>query len=169
MTDPVRELSHDHSELNRRVLELGGEIGGSAPRAPAALAGVLEELREHLFLHFAREEEGLFPFVAEAVPELAEQVAAMAVAHDAVCGALARMVYLARAALPPPRAAPGGPAAPGAPAAPTDDAGQLRTLFERFESAYIEHARAEAAVLAVLDQRLDAAQRARLAELVRDL
>ncbi|HEU4730248.1 MAG TPA: hemerythrin domain-containing protein, partial [Kofleriaceae bacterium] len=94
MTDPVEELVHDHADINRRVLALGTAIRAldrnRGNGMALALVNRLSELRELLFLHFAREEEGLFPFVAEAVPELAEQVQAMAVAHDAICGGLAR-------------------------------------------------------------------------------
>jgi hypothetical protein len=105
---------------------------------------LLEELREPLFLHFVREEEGLFPFVAE----LAHRVQAMATAHDAICGALARMCQLA--AVDAPRAS-------------------LAGVFERFETACAEHARTEATFLHELESRLDDAQRRRLAELVRGL
>lgn len=150
--DPIRDLTHDHGDLNRRVLELGAlvggrggnGIGGGGERALAAL----RELREDLFLHFAKEEEGLFPFVAERLPELAEQVHAMASAHDAICGALARMVHLATAG--------GEPTLLGA-------------MFERFEASYAAHARAEAELLGELERRLDAAARAQLAALVAGL
>lgn len=141
--DPVRSLAHDHADLNRRVLELGAAID-----RPAALLGELEDLREHMFLHFAREEEGLFPMVSEQLPELAAQVLAMASAHDAICGALARMIHTARA---------------------EPDAVSLHVLLARFQAAYADHARNEAELLQQLDARLDAAQRARLAELVRGL
>src|SRR5689334_3412991 len=112
MGDPVRELTHDHADLNRRVRELGAQLATAAAasaRAGAAasdrpgrarLAGVMRDLREQLFLHFAREEEGLFPFVADCLPELGERVGAMAVAHDAICGSLARMVHIATTGTP---------------------------------------------------------------------
>jgi hypothetical protein len=141
MRDPVRQLAHDHGDINRRVLELGELIrsGGGDVAAP------LRELREQLFFHFAREEEGLFPFVADAVPDRAEQVRVMETAHDTICGSLARMVHLANA---------GG------------DRGVIAHLFQRFENAYAEHAAAELALFASLDQTLDGEQRARLAALV---
>lgn len=146
--DPVRELAHDHADLNRRVLELGAMIGGRRAGSEAELVESISELREHLFLHFAREEEGLFPFVADHIPDLADQVHVMAVAHDAICGALARMVHVA-----------------------SSDAktAAVRALFERFEASYAEHAHAEADLLHRLEGRLDADQRAQLTELVRGL
>jgi len=145
-SDPVRDLVHDHADLNRRVLELGAIF--ERPPAPAQLLPTLQELREHMFLHFAREEEGLFPLVSEWIPEFAEPVLAMVSAHDAVCGALARMIYTAHAEV---------------------DAAALPGLFTRFQAAYADHARQEAALLAQLDARLDATQRGQLAELVRSL
>jgi len=144
MRDPLRELGHDHADINRRVLELAALIRSQ----DGELARPLRELREQLFLHFAREEEGLFPFVRETVPERAEHVQLMETAHDTICGAVARMVHLATA---------GG------------DRAAIAQLFQRFESAYGDHATAEAALLAGLEQRLDAAQRARLADLVAGL
>jgi len=98
MGDPVRELTHDHADINRRVRAIGtmiDELEHGTRTADAALARPIGELRELLFHHFAREEEGLFPFVAEVVPELGERVAEMEVAHDTICGALPRMYELA--------------------------------------------------------------------------
>lgn len=145
MPDPVHDLAHDHADLNRRVLEIGERIRGLEQDGATALAAPLTELRELLFLHFAREEEGLFPFITDNVRPLAEQVHGMAVAHDTICGALARMCHLA---------ASGG------------EPSTIASLFERFEHAYATHARTEAALLAKLDGILDARQRAKLAALV---
>jgi iron-sulfur cluster repair protein YtfE (RIC family) len=144
--DPVHELAHDHVDLNRRVLELGASF--ERIRALLPLVPALEELREHMFLHFAREEEGLFPLVSAWFPELADQVLAMANAHDAICGALARMIHAARTEADP---------------------ASSHGLLVRFQAAYAEHAQNEAELLQRLDARLDAAQRAQLAELVRGL
>jgi iron-sulfur cluster repair protein YtfE (RIC family) len=144
--DPVRDLAHDHADLNRRVLELGPILSRLQTLPP--LVPVLQELREHMFLHFAREEEGLFPLVAEWIPELADQVLVMVDAHDAICGALARMIYTA--------------------STETDPAA-LHGVLARFEAAYSAHTKNEVELLQRLDASLDAAQRARLAELVRSL
>lgn len=147
--DPLHALAHDHEGLNRRVLALGAimtelERDGQVP-APRALVAPVGELRELLFLHFAREEEGLFPFVGDVVPDLADRVREMETAHDAICGAVARMFDLA---------------ATNAPLV------AILPVFRRFENAYAEHASTEALLLKSLDQRLDAEQRARLATLV---
>jgi iron-sulfur cluster repair protein YtfE (RIC family) len=144
--DPVRDLAHDHADLNRRVLELGPILGKL--RTLPSLLPLLQELREHLFLHFAREEEGLFPLVAEWIPELADQVLAMVSSHDAICGALARMIHVASTEADP---------------------GALHGLLARFEAAYAAHSQTEVELLQRLDAGLDAAQRAQLAALVRSL
>jgi iron-sulfur cluster repair protein YtfE (RIC family) len=146
--DPIRDLAHAHADLNRRVLELAAMIRGRHLGREPALVEMLSELRENLFLHFAREEEGFFPFVAEHMPELAERVNAMAVAHDAICGALARMCHMAASEAPP---------------------ATLSAVFERFESAYAGHASSEAELLRSLEGRVDADQRTQLAALVRGL
>lgn len=152
MTDPVEDLVHDHADINRRMLALGAAIRAldrnDGNGMALALVTRLGELRELVFLHFAREEEGLFPFVAESVPELADQVHAMARAHDAICGGLARMYHLASA---------------------NADLTVILTVFARFEAAYGSHAETEAELLRQLGRRLDPAQRARLADLVRGL
>lgn len=152
MIDPVQDLVHDHADINRRVFALGTTIraldrdGGDG--MALALVTRLGELRELLFLHFAREEEGLFPMVAEMVPDLADQVHAMEIAHDAICGGLARMYHLA---------------------ASNTELTTIIAVFQRFEAAYAKHAEVEAELLASLSRRLDPDQRKRLAELVAGL
>jgi iron-sulfur cluster repair protein YtfE (RIC family) len=152
MTDPVQELVHDHADINRRVLALGAAIRAldhpDGNGMATALVPRLGELRELLFLHFAREEEGLFPFVSETVPELAGRIPAMAMAHDAICGGLARMYHLASA---------------------NAELAHVQGVFARFEAGYASHADAEAELLHELTVRLDAGQRGRLADLVRGL
>ena len=143
MTDPIGQLTHDHAELNRRVIALGVQLR-KQPDVDSLVAP-LRELRETLFLHFAREEEGLFPFAIEHVRDLGDQIHAMEIAHDTICGALARMVHLAQTS-----------------AAPT----LIAQLFDRFENAYAAHAQMEAELLGLLATRLDADQRTRLAALV---
>lgn len=152
MTDPVEELVHDHTDINRRVLALGAAIRAldrnDGDGMALALVRRLGELRELVFLHFAREEEGLFPFVAETVPELASQVHSMALAHDAICGGLARMYHLASA---------------------NAELELILAVFLRFEASYASHAETEGELLRQLTGLLDHAQRAQLAELVRGL
>jgi iron-sulfur cluster repair protein YtfE (RIC family) len=152
MTDPIQDLAHDHSDINRRVLALGSAVRAlgrdHSDGMALALVTRLDELRELLFLHFAREEEGLFPFVSDTVADLAEQIHAMALAHDAICGGLALMCHLA---------------------ATNAEIALITTLFSRFEIAYASHHEMEAQLLHTLGSRLDRAQRDQLAALVRGL
>jgi iron-sulfur cluster repair protein YtfE (RIC family) len=145
MRDAVLDLVHDHAALNRRILAIGGLVRQLDRTRVPELVAPLRELREELFLHFAREEEGLFPFVAEAVSDLADRVHEMALAHDAICGALVRMIHLANTG--------------GTPKA-------IAGLHGRFERAYAAHAKSEAELLDALQSRLDPDQRSRLAALV---
>lgn len=144
MSDPIKELVHDHVDIHRRVLELSKLI---AHGGTGALAEPLGDLREELFRHFALEEEGLFPFLAKHFPDLEERVGEMLLAHDTVCGALARMCHLAEA----------------------NPSADVTAMFERFEVAYAKHAQVEADLLTSLHGRLGDAERAELATLVRDL
>jgi DUF438 domain-containing protein len=152
MSDPIQDLTHDHADINRRVLAIGSAVraldrdGGNG--MARALVKRVGELRELLFLHFAREEEGLFPFVSEIVPELAGQVLAMAVAHDAICGGLARVYHLAET---------------------NAEIASITAVFTRFETTYAHHAESEVELLQTLSRRLDPAQRDQLAALVRGL
>ncbi len=147
VADALDELAHDHADLNRRVLEIGKLLAGDAIDPDSQADQLLIELREELFFHFAREEEGLFPFVSERVPELASSIDAMATAHDAICGVVARMCHMVK----------------------TSTVVTMRQLFERFELAYAQHAKLEAELLRQLTAKLDADQRLALAELVRGL
>ena len=149
--DPLRVLAHDHAELNRCVFALAARIaaiGAAGDPTSRELTGALEELRDPLFFHFSREEEGLFPFVAEIASQWEPQLAEMAVAHDTICGALARMIELAVVDAP---------------------ASTLTPIFARFEAAYSAHARREAVLFDALERQLGDEHRRRLAVLVASL
>ena len=95
-SDPVENLVHDHADLNRRVIAIGVLVE-KVRRTSVDLAELvvpLTELRELLFLHFAREEEGLFPFVAEVLPSLADQMREMARAYSVHAECSARSCFL---------------------------------------------------------------------------
>ncbi len=151
MTDSVQDLAHDHREINRQVFTVGALLH-AAEREPAklpALAAALSGLHDLLFSHFAREEEALFPFLAETFAELAPRVHDMIAAHDRICGALTRALYLATQ--------------------PTTNLAAIRAMYDRFELAYSTHASKEASLLHDLDAGLTPAQRATLTALIADL
>lgn len=143
MTDSVSDLTHDHRDINQRVLAVSGalrQLDGDTDGFSAFTVGI-SELHDLLFAHFAREEEGLFPFLADALPDLAGRVHDMTIAHDTICGALTRARHLATS---------------------PDNLEAVRTMYERFELAYATHASTETALLADLETRLAPDQRAAL-------
>lgn len=150
MPDSVQDLAHDHREINRQVFAVGALLLATErePAKFAALAAALSGLHDLLFSHFAQEEEGLFPFLAETFPELAPGVHDMIAAHDRICGALTRALYLANQAT---------------------HVTAIRAMYERFELAYSSHASKEATLLHELDARLSPDQRATLTGLLADL
>jgi len=157
--DPVREFEHTHEHLTKLALEAGrllrpapsARSDGPAEDDRRRLRACLESLRDELLRHFAVEEEGLFPFIRANLPGKAEEVDRLALAHDAICGAVVRLAHAAEAN----RASEGRAA--------------LASLYERFDAAYARHSREEADLFAALAGALNAGQRAALAELLRGL
>ncbi|MEZ4361843.1 MAG: hemerythrin domain-containing protein [Kofleriaceae bacterium] len=146
--DPVASLVHDHSSINRQLLELGRHmeaLRAETAQASPPIIAVLQQLREELFLHFAREEEGLFPFVASEFPDFSWQVQSMAAAHDGICGGLSRLLHMLIT---------------------NSDSSTILAVFDRFTKAYGDHSRAEAQLLASIDAAVTPEQRAALAALV---
>ena len=150
-SDPLREFEHTHDQLTKLALEAAQFL--RRPRAAPGermtdddrrqLCACLQSLRDELLLHFAVEEEGLFPFIRANLPGKADQVDRLALAHDAICGGVVRLAHAAQANPP-------GPA--------------LVSLYERFDAAYVLHSREEADLFATLARTLDSSQRAELAE-----
>lgn len=152
--DAVVEFEHSRLRVNELVSRLSEAVAdiGSPPRTSErqrSVVRLLEEIRDELLVHFAREEEGLFPFIRRHVPEHVASVARLEATHERICGALTRLADLAS----------------------KDMAESLVfiLLHERFESAYAEHGREEKALLGELAQGLNEEQRVALRELVRGL
>lgn len=142
--DPVLGLEHDHVSLSELVAELRGRVASllAAPGRSGELHGELLEalsgLRDGLLDHFANEEEALFPMVLTHLPGFRVEVERLQGAHDGLCGAIARMTYLAqRGAESLPEVMP-----------------QLASLFSRFDTAYTAHAQEECALLRRVGQAL---------------
>jgi hypothetical protein len=158
-TNPIERLDHDHVPLGELVGALRATLDAVARgerAAPDVYLDVSEgvaQIRDDLLEHFGREEEGFFPFVAQALPDVAARLAELSSAHDTLCGALTRLTHLASR---------------GA-GTFVEQFRQVEALFERFEAAYGEHARDERAFLREIDRRLDPAQRAALLEAARGL
>lgn len=136
--EPLDELTHDHAHMSRLVAEardlvqtVGASPGDAQTRA--ALGEALESLLDDLATHFAREEEGLFPFVAARLPESSARLRGLTQLHDGLCGALGRM--LRQLDEPEPEKA-------------------LAAMFERFEVSYAEHSHEERDLIAALPKAL---------------
>jgi iron-sulfur cluster repair protein YtfE (RIC family) len=155
--DPLLVLEHDHVHLSRLVAELRqmtAELERADPRPELSdeLAATLAALRDDLFEHFGREEEALFPYLVEAVPDLGPAVARLEGAHDRICGGISRLHALASLG----------------DAALRQHRGRVAQLFARFDAEYVEHARQESEFLRGLGARLDDAQRRRVEQRMRE-
>lgn len=131
----LEDLQHDHAHLSRLVVEVGELVvawsaSPTEPSARAELGDTVEALLDDLTKHFAREEEGLFPFVTARLPSLADRISRLSTLHDALCGALARLSR---------NLSGDGPSA--------SIIVTVTTAFERFQDSYAEHAREERELL----------------------
>jgi iron-sulfur cluster repair protein YtfE (RIC family) len=151
--DPVGHFEHSHGRLTKLALEVRDLIAAEPHGSPAQLVARVDELSEELLRHFADEEEGLFPFVRRHLPARAGAVDRLQRAHDTVCGALLRLAHLVKH---DPRALDASRPA-------------VIALHARFDAAYAEHSRDEAAVLEELGRNLDAGQSTKLAGILRGL
>jgi hypothetical protein len=155
--DPVLRLERDHVHLGETLSELKGHIASAAGGTERAkevyeeLSEGLRRLRDDMLLHFAEEEEGVFPLLARDLPDVADRVLALATNHDAICRTILRMASLVDQ----------GPDAISGSA--------LGDLLVRLEAAYVAHADAEIALLRQVRGRLDGAQLAELLSLVKGL
>jgi iron-sulfur cluster repair protein YtfE (RIC family) len=146
-SDPIEELTHDHRHLTELVFIIRDRLAVCAADGGgrAALLSTIEQLQDELITHAAREEEGLFPFVAENAPSLEARAFALQAAHDTICGTVSRLAHAAQEK--------------GEPAV---DLAMCREVFARFEACYARHAREESAFLEELGAILDDRQRREL-------
>lgn len=157
--DPLQKLEHDHTHLNRMVASLREAIQEClrGEREPADLADDFEAflalVQEELFEHFEQEEQILFPWVAELLPDTQPMLQSLEASHDKICGVASRMEYLVGQG------------------AETIEASfeQLIALFARFDANFLKHSREEGDLLRALHGRLDPAQRAHLRSLLEQL
>lgn len=131
---PIDELLHDHRELSGLLLAVHDALarikGGRSKLEDELheLSDGMEALREALLDHFAREQEGLLPFVVARLPSTRERAEQLIVEHDRLAEALTRLVH-------------------GLERASAESLPAWCAALERFEALYASHTRSEAAFL----------------------
>jgi hemerythrin-like domain-containing protein len=159
VSNPVGQFKHSHAALTERASDIRDLIraqpseGLPATITRKQLLVQLELLRDDLLQHFAREEEGLFPFVRQNLPKKSDAVDRLAEAHDTICGAIVRLVHTVRHDLQ----------------VLGKDHAALMAHYGRFESAYAQHSQKEAALFEELGRTLDERLRAELTEILEGL
>jgi hemerythrin-like domain-containing protein len=146
--DPIEQLTHDHGQLGALVQVAAASLARMerseemSEEAIDELVHAVESLRDALLVHFAREEEGLFPFVDAHVPGLRAQVAGLLADHDAVIARTAELIKAASQAV-------------------GTGVGYALCVssYDRFVEVYASHAQAEQALLRAVDAALDAEAR----------
>lgn len=154
--DSVDKLEHDHMHLSRLVdgmreslrEAIRGEKDGEALRSD--LEEFLELVQEELFEHFGKEEEGLFPWLIERLPDTRDRVASLEQGHDRICGVASRLQHIASVEA----------------ADLADHLDTLVTLFARFDAYFTKHARDEWELFTHVRTRLDEPERRELARLL---
>ena len=98
MADPIKELVHDHRELSGLLLAVH-EALSRIERGQSTLEDEqheirdgIEAFRESLLEHFAREQEGLLPFVTTHLPASRDRVDQLIVEHDRIAALLGALV-----------------------------------------------------------------------------
>lgn len=132
--DPIDDLLHDHRELSELLIAVHdalSRIDGGRSKLDDELHEIIdgvESLRDALLDHFAREQEGLFPFLVARLPSERERTERLILEHDRIAEALTQLVHdLGRVS------------AESLPA--------WRAALQRFEELYASHTRSEVAFL----------------------
>lgn len=153
--DPIDELSHDHGPLSalllavREVLDRILESGGSHAEDAGELRDGVESLRESLLVHFAREEEALFPFVVARFPAMRARAESLTADHEVVCRRAEDLARVVERSL-----------------ASREGFAGCRAALDSFEEAYARHTQNELALLDDVDALLDSPARGELRTLL---
>lgn len=157
--DLIGQLEHDHHHLDKMVAAVSDAMQAAlrGEREPAEIqAEIIEFLsvaEDEVYEHFDREEQGLFPFVLERMPDSAESVRALESAHDRMCGALSRMNRIASQESE----------------TFVEEFEPFVAIFARFEANYSKHSKDEWRLFRELADHIDDGDRDTLAELLRNL
>ncbi len=95
---PLQELAHDHREMSGLLVAVH-EALARIERGTSKLEDELHEMtdgfeafREELLDHFAREQEGAFPWVATRLPQETARIDELIAQHDRIADALTVLV-----------------------------------------------------------------------------
>ena len=98
MADPLKELAHDHRELSGLLLAVRDALS-RVERGQSKLEDELHEIRdgieafrEALLEHFAREQEGLLPFVVARLPAVRAHTDQLVAEHDHIADVLTTLL-----------------------------------------------------------------------------
>jgi hemerythrin-like domain-containing protein len=142
VADPIQELTHDHRELSGLLLAVRDALA-RIERGQSQLDDERHEIRdgvevfrEAILEHFAREQEGLLPFVTARLPAVGERIDRLIAEHDRIAEVLTTLVKAVN------EVDAGG------------DLTSFRTLLARFEDLYASHSKAELAFLTEIAESL---------------
>lgn len=153
MGTPLQELAHDHRELNGLLVAVHEAIA-RIEKGTSKLEDELHEMtdgleafREELLEHFAREQEGAFPWLANRLPHERARVDELIAQHDHIAESLNSVIHdLGK---------------PGQ----TATTSTWSQALARFESLYAEHSKTELAffndITAALEGDADATKKLR--------
>lgn len=147
---PLQELAHDHRELSGLLVAVH-EALTRIEKGTSKLEDELHEMgdgleafREELLEHFAREQEGAFPYVASRLPNERARVDELVAQHDRIAEALNAVV---------------------ADLGTAPDLAKWSQALAQFDSLYAEHSKTEVAffkdVTAALDADAEATEKLR--------
>jgi hemerythrin-like domain-containing protein len=153
VVDPIESLAHDHRELNGLLVAVH-EALVRVERGQSQLDDEIHEIRdgievfrEALLEHFAREQEGILPFVLTLLPESSERVDRLIAEHDRIAEFVTKIVdEVGRSDT-------------------ADASARFRAALTRFDELYAAHAKTELAffkdVTTALSGDRDATERLR--------
>jgi len=142
VAEPLKELAHDHRELSGLLIAVRDALS-RVERGQSKLEDELHEIRdgvevfrEALLEHFAREQEGLIPFVVARLPAVRERTDQLIEEHDHIAEVLETLVReLGRIDT-------------------NSELSPFRASLARFEDLYASHSKAELDFLAEVEAAL---------------
>lgn len=156
----IDQLEHDHLIVEKIVADLREAIQSAlrGEREPIELRDTFAEFLsvadEELFEHFDREEQVVFPYLTDTIPNAADAILRLENAHDRMCGAMIRMQRIVDEADDERF---------------TEGFDALVALFTRFDANFVRHSKEELNLFRTLGEQLTDAQLATLKDLLAEI